>query len=223
MALLGKNAVVFGVANKWSLAWAIARSWRGAGANVALVCASERISSSVWKLAERLQEDDVSTVSCSQDMKVLTCDVTVEEEVRGTFADLNTLFDGKLDTLLHSVAFAPAGALSKNYSDVTFEEYCTTQNTTAFSLNRLCREAKPMLIQSGEGSVISLSFIGSSYAVPNYHVVGVAKSALESSTRYLAAEFGKDNVRVNAISPGPINTAAARGLCWSDTFDSHTI
>ena len=212
MSLVGKNAVVFGAANKWSLAWAIARAWRQAGASVALVCASEKIANSVSNLADRARVEDNSSVEGLRDMKVFACDVTVEEEVKDTFSKLHTLFDGKLDTLLHSIAFAPGGALSKDYSDVTFEEYCMTQNTTAFSLNRLCKEAKPMLIESGEGSVVTLSFIGSNFAVPNYHVVGVAKSALESSTRYLASEFGKDNVRVNAISPGPINTAAARGI-----------
>ena len=161
MALAGKNAIVFGVANKWSLAWAIARSWRVAGANVAIICASEKIASSVSKLAEKEFEDEntIEQTGNRGGVNVFKCDVTLDKDVSNTFSEVKSLFDGKLDTLLHSVAFAPGGILSKDYSSVSFEEYTITQNVTAFSLNRLCHEAKPMLIESGEGSVISMGVL----------------------------------------------------------------
>jgi enoyl-[acyl-carrier protein] reductase I len=213
LKLLGRNAVVFGVANKWSIGWSIAQAWQSAGANVAVVCATERIAGSVSNLVgKHIAGDDRHGR-----MDVLCCDVTCETQVQETMLCLDDMFNGKLHALLHSVAFTPSGVLKQDYSEVSFEDFCATQNTTAYSFNRICRHAKRLLIEGGKferggASVVTLSFIGSSFVVPNYHVVGVAKSCLESSTRYLAAEFGPYNIRVNALSPGPINTAAARGI-----------
>eukprot|EP00943_MAST-04B_sp_MAST-4B-sp1_P002848 g2848.t1 len=238
MALAGRNAVIFGVANKWSLAWTVAKQWHQAGANLALVCASDRIAGSVRGLVNRQQmkindikdkadvhNDDTSQMAANQgtnslfEMTVHTCDVTNDDDVQSLVQELRDgrFSNGKLHNILHSVAFSPTGTLNKNYTDVTFDEYTKTQNASAYSLVRICKYAKPMLISGGQNtqggaSILSLTFIGGSKIVPNYHAVGVAKSSLESSTRYLASEFGEHNVRVNCIGPGPINTAAARGI-----------
>ena len=232
MALIGRNAVIFGVANQWSLAWAVAKKWHQSGANLALVCASDRIAGSVKGLVERqhieLNNGDnhsrsSNTVASSEgtifDMTVHTCDITSDKEVKDLIQELNDerFSNGKLHNVLHSVAFSPTGTLTKHYTDINFDEYSKTQDASAFSLVRVCKHAKSMLVAGGQdleggASILSLTFIGSTQIIPNYHVVGVAKSSLESSTRYLAAEFGEHNVRVNTISPGPINTAAARGI-----------
>eukprot|EP00944_MAST-04C_sp_MAST-4C-sp1_P005579 g5579.t1 len=236
MALSGRNGIIFGVANKWSLAWSVAKRWQKSGANVALVCASERIADSVKKMVQREEVDldipegvgNACTTSSVSAMTVHTCDVTCDESVKILMQELNEerFSGGKLHSILHSVAFSPTGTLTKNFTNITFDEYTKTQDASAYSLLRLCKYAKPWLVAGaaetrGGSCVLSLTFIGSSICIPNYHVVGVAKSALESSTRYLASELGKHNVRVNAISPGPINTAAARGIPKFRDFEKH--
>ncbi|MER3427291.1 MAG: NADH-specific enoyl-ACP reductase [Pyrinomonas sp.] len=196
--LQGKQGIVFGVANKRSIAWATAQALAGAGARLALTYQNERLRENVEELAQTIN----GTLT-------LQCDVTRTEEVDQTFARLRQEF-GRLDFLIHSIAYAPREALEGAYLDTSREAFLTALDISAYSLTELARAAAPLMTDGG--SIVTMTYYGAEKVVPNYNVMGVAKAALEASTRYLAAELGPRNIRVNAISAGPIQTLAARGI-----------
>lgn len=200
MGLLnGKKAAIFGVANDHSIAWAIARAFHGEGAELALTFPNDAIEKRVRPLAESL---GVETV--------LPCDVLDDAQIDATFAALRERWGG-LDVLVHAVAFAERDDLKGRFVDTSRAGFKVALEVSAYSLVALSRAAAPLLEGRG-GSILTLTYLGSQYAMPNYNVMGVAKAALESSVRYLAFELGASGVRVNAISAGPIRTLSAAGI-----------
>jgi len=196
----GKNVVIFGVANKRSIAWGIAQALHREGARLALNFQNERMEEPVRKLAAELPGDTF----------LAPCDVTVPGDIDRFFGRLGKEF-GPLDGLVHSIAFAKREELGGNFADTSWEGYAMAQQVSAWSLIGLVRGALP-LMEGREAAVVCLSYYGAEKVVQNYNVMGVAKAALESSTRYLAADVGKRGVRVNAISAGPIKTVSAMGV-----------
>ena len=196
--LEGRTAVVFGVANKRSIAWAIARQLHGAGARLALTYQNERLALEAKDLVESLPGTEG-----------FQCDVSVDGEVERLFEQLKQRY-GKLDALVHSIAFAPAAELSKPFRETTREGFRIAHDVSVYSLIALARAAAPLMTDGG--SIITLTYYGAEKVVPNYNVMGVAKAALEAAVRYLSADLGKEKIRVNAISAGPIKTLAARGI-----------
>ena len=196
--LSGKTAAVFGVANHRSLAYGIAKTLNEAGVRQAFSYQGERLKSGVEKLAADMK-----------DPMVLECDVTDDKEVEGFFSAVKDRF-GRLDYLVHSVAFAQKDDLEGAFSQTSQEGFRTALEVSAYSLITLSRHAMPLM--SDGGSIVSLSYLGAERAVPNYNVMGTAKAALEQITRQLALELGPKNIRVNAISAGPVNTLSARGI-----------
>ena len=196
----GKVAVIFGVANKRSIAWGIARALANAGAKIALNYQNDRMEPGVRKLAA-----DLPSVGY-----VGACDVTNEEEVASFFDGLSKEF-GQVDALVHSIAFAKREELGGNFVDTSLEGYQLAQQISAYSLVSLARAAAP-LMEGRESSIVCLTYYGAEKVVPNYNVMGVAKAALEACTRYLAADLGPRGIRVNAISAGPIKTVSAMGV-----------
>ncbi len=197
--LEGKLGIVFGVANKRSIAWAIAQAWHAAGARLAFTYQGERLKSNVEELAGAFGADTL----------ILPCDVTRDEEIAAVFQSVGSTF-GRLDLMLHSVAFAPKEALEGRFVDTTREAFRVAHDVSAYSLVALARAAAPLM--SGGGSIVAMSYYGAEKVVPHYNVMGVAKAALEASTRYLASDLGTQKIRVNCISAGPVNTLAARGI-----------
>lgn len=196
--LQDKFGIIFGVANKRSIAWATAQALSEAGARLAFTYQGERLKENVEKLTADLQG-----------ALVLPCDVTKPEEVAETFGRVREEF-GRLDMLIHSVAFAPKEALEGEYVDTAPDDFSTALEVSAYSLVALSRAAAPLMTEGG--SIVSMTYYGAEKVVPNYNVMGVAKAALEASTRYLASDLGKRGIRVNAISAGPISTLSARGV-----------
>jgi enoyl-[acyl-carrier protein] reductase I len=196
----GKNALVFGVANKRSIAWAIAKALSEAGARVAFTYQGERLKENVEELAGAF----------GADTPMYSCDVTRDEEIVRTFAAAAKDFGGRLDILLHSVAFAPREALEGRFVNTSRAAFRIAHDVSAYSLIALARAAAPLMTNGG--SIIALSYYGAVKVVPHYNVMGVAKAALEASVRYLAYDLGPQKIRVNAISAGPVNTLAARGI-----------
>lgn len=206
--LKGKKIAVFGVANKWSIAWAITQSLTNAGAQVALTYIDERTEEKVRGLAESLQNP-----------LILPCDVTKDEQVEAAFAKIKKEF-GHLDGLVHAIAFAKKEELEGSFVKTSREGFRIAMDVSAYSLIALARHAVP-LMEGRDSSIITLTYIGGERVVPNYNVMGVAKSALETCVRYLAAELGEKKIRVNAISAGPINTLAARGISGFQDLTKH--
>lgn len=202
-----KNGIIFGVANKRSIAWACAQALAEAGAHLAFTYQNERLRENVEDLTKTLN-----------DPLVVQCDVVKEEEVEQTFARVAEEF-GRLDFLVHSLAFAPREALEGEFLDTSHDAFLTALDISAYSLAVLARAAAPLMTEGG--SIVSMTYYGAEKVVPNYNVMGVAKAALEASTRYLASDLGKRNIRVNAISAGPINTLAARGVGNLSTMLKH--
>jgi enoyl-[acyl-carrier protein] reductase I len=198
ISLAGRTAVVFGVANKRSIAWAIAQKLHAAGAKLAIGYQNERLKAE----AESLLEDIPGS-------EAFQCDVSRDEDIEAAFAGLKERH-GSLDALVHSVAFAPADSMSNEFVQTTRESFRIAHDVSVYSLIALSRAAAPLM--SNGGSITTLTYYGSQKVVPRYNVMGVAKAALEASVRYLAADLGKHNIRVNAISAGPIKTLAARGI-----------
>ena len=197
MLLENKFGIIFGVANKRSIAWATARACMDAGARLAFTYQNERL------------KENVEGLTAGIDSPLLQCDVTKPEEVESAFAAVRERF-GRLDFLVHSLAFAPREALEGEFVATTREAFLTALDISAYSLAELARAAAPLMTEGG--SVVSMTYYGAEKVVRNYNVMGVAKAALEASTRYLAADLGARNIRVNAVSAGPINTLAARGV-----------
>lgn len=198
MLLENKVGMIFGVANKRSIAWACAAACAEQGAKMAFTFQAERLKESVDELAGSLN-----------DSLVVPCDVSDQAQVDAAFDAVKTKY-GKLDFLVHSIAFAPKEALEGEFVATTREAFRTALEISAFSLTQVALAASPLMTDGG--SIVTMSYYGAEKVVMNYNVMGVAKAALESSTRYLAADLGKNNIRVNAISAGPINTLSARGV-----------
>jgi enoyl-[acyl-carrier protein] reductase I len=197
MLLENKFGIIFGVANKRSIAWATAQACTDEGARLAFSYQNERL------------RENVEGLTAGTDSPLVQCDVSKPEEVASAFATVKEKF-GRLDFLVHSLAFAPREALEGEYVATTRDAFLTALDVSAYSLAELARAAAPLMTEGG--SVVSMTYYGAEKVVQNYNVMGVAKAALEASTRYLAADLGKRNIRVNAISAGPINTLAARGV-----------
>ena len=198
-SLAGKIGIVFGVANKRSIAWAIAQAWHRAGATLAFTYQGERLKENVEELAGTFGSDTL----------LLPCDVTKDEEIARVFSEAGQKF-GKLHLLLHSVAFAPREALEGEFVNTSREAFRVAHDVSAYSLVALARGAAPWMTEGG--SIVAMTYYGAEKVVPHYNVMGVAKAALEASTRYLAYDLGPKKIRVNCISAGPMNTLAARGI-----------
>lgn len=196
----GKKGVILGVANKRSIAWAIAQSLHREGAQICFTYQGERLKENVAELTAEISSSSI-----------LPCDVSKEEEMDKTFSELDKSFGG-LDFMVHSIAFANGEDLEGNYLKTKREGFRMALDVSAYSLTSLSQRAAPLMEKRGGGSIITLTYIGGERVAPGYNVMGVAKSALESSVRYLAYDLGPKNIRVNAISSGPIATLAARGI-----------
>ncbi|HEX7707134.1 MAG TPA: enoyl-ACP reductase [Thermoanaerobaculia bacterium] len=207
--LEGKTGIVFGVANKRSIAWAIAQALAREGMKLAFTYQGERLKESVGALLETIP-----------DSLLLPCDVTNDEEIESVFATVQKEFGG-LDALLHSVAYAPKEDLENDFVKTSREGFKVAHDISAYSLVALTRAALPLFEQKGGGSVLALTYYGAEKAVEGYNLMGVAKASLEASVRYLAANLGPSNVRVNALSAGPVNTLAARGIKGFSTMLKH--
>jgi enoyl-[acyl-carrier protein] reductase I len=199
MALNGKFGIVFGVANKRSIAWAIAQAWHKAGARLAFTYQGERLKENVEELAGTFGADTL----------ILPCDVNQDEQIAGVFKTVGEKF-GRLNLMLHSVAFAPKDALEGEFINTSREAFRVAHDVSAYSLVALARGAAPFMTDGG--SIVAMTYYGSEKVVPHYNVMGVAKASLEASTRYLAYDLGPRKIRVNCISAGPVNTLAARGI-----------
>lgn len=197
--LSGKTGVVFGVANKRSIAWAIAKAWHKAGAKLIFNYQGERLKENVEELVAEFGADTA----------LYPCDVSKDEEISAFFNKVSD-HTSKLDLLLHSVAFAPKEALEGDFLNTSREAFRTAHDISAYSLIGLSRGAAPMMTEGG--SILAMSYYGSVKVVPHYNVMGVAKASLEASTRYLAYDLGSRKIRVNCISAGPMQTLAARGI-----------
>ncbi len=208
MVLEGKLGIVFGVANKRSIAWAIAQAWHRAGARLAFTYQGERLKENVEELAGTFGADTL----------ILPCDVTKEEEIATVFKTVGEKF-GKLHLLLHSVAFAPKDALEGEFLNTSREAFRIAHEVSAYSLVGLARAAAPLMTEGG--SMVAMSYYGAEKVVPHYNVMGVAKASLEACTRYLAYDLGPRKVRVNCISAGPVNTLAARGISGFNEMLKH--
>jgi len=188
------------VANKRSISWAIAQAAAAAGARLALTYPSERLEENVRELAATLENP-----------VVLPCDVSSDQQIADLAAGVDREFGG-LDFLVHGASFAPGDALSNPFVDTTRESFRIALDVSTYSLVALTRAVVPLLERRGGGSVLTLTYLGSQRVFTNYNVMGVAKAALEASVRYLASDLGPKNIRVNAVSAGPIKTLAASGI-----------
>ena len=198
--LSNKFGLIVGVANKRSISWAIAQAAQASGARLALTYPSQRLEENVRELAATLEN-----------ALVLPCDVSSDDQIAALADSLDREFGG-LDFLLHGAAFAPASELDNPFLQTSREGFRIAHDVSAYSLVALTRAVAPLMEKRGGGTVLTLTYLGSQRVFPGYNVMGVAKAALESSVRYLAAELGARNVRVNAISAGPIKTLAAAGI-----------
>ena len=199
-SLAGKTGLIVGVANKRSISWAIARAASDAGARLAVTYQGERLGENVRDLAESLP-----------DPLLLPLDVTDDAQIAAVFEGIDQRFGG-LDFMVHGAAYAPPHELSKPFVETTRGGFATALDISAYSLVALARGALPLMEKRGGGSILTLTYLGSERVFTNYNVMGVAKAALEASVRYMASELGQDNIRVNAISAGPIKTLAAMGI-----------
>jgi len=204
----GKTGIVFGVANKRSIAWAIAQAWHKEGARLAFTFQGERVKENVAELAGTFGTDTL----------ILPCDVTKDDEIANVFKAVGERF-GKLNLLLHSVAYAPKDALEGEFVNTSREAFRVAHDVSAYSLVALARAAAPLMTDGG--SIVAMSYYGAEKVVPHYNVMGVAKAALEASTRYLAYDLVPKKIRVNCISAGPVNTLAARGIAGFQQMLKH--
>ena len=206
--LKGKNAVVFGVANKRSIAWSIAQGLHAAGMNLAITYQNERLEAEAKELIEAMPG-----------AQGYMCDVSRDDEIAKLFEKLKEKY-GKLHTLVHSVAFAPADELKGDFVNTSREGFRVALDVSVYSLIAVARAAAPLMTEGG--SMLTMTYYASEKVVPRYNVMAVAKAGLECSVRFLAYELGKDRIRVNAISAGPIKTLAARGIAgFGDMMREH--
>jgi enoyl-[acyl-carrier protein] reductase I len=205
----GKRGLVLGVANRRSIAWGIARRLAEEGAQLAFTFQGERIEKSVRELA-----DSVSSPLVTE------CDVRSDEAVARVFSEVADAFDGGLDLLIHSVAFAAAEDLEGRFTDTPRDRFWLALDVSAYSLVACARAAEPLMEASGGGSIVTMTYLGGERAVPHYNVMGVAKATLDASVRYLAWDLGQKDIRVNAISAGPVRTLAARSIAGFPTMEA---
>jgi enoyl-[acyl-carrier protein] reductase I len=206
MSFASKCGLIVGVANRRSISWGIAQALNAQGARLALTYPSERLEENVRELAEKLDQP-----------LVLPCDVSNDEQIAKLAETLDKEFGG-LDFLVHGAAFAQAAELSNPFVETSREGFRIALDISAYSLIGLTRACLPLMEKRGGGNVVTLTFLGSDRVFPNYNVMGVAKAALESTVRYLAADLGQKNIRVNAVSAGPIKTLAAAGISGFSTI-----
>jgi enoyl-[acyl-carrier protein] reductase I len=197
--LQGKNFVIMGVANHRSIAWGIAQSLHKAGANLIFTYQGERLRENVAQLAQSLGGEPI----------LINCDVTKDEEVEAAFAQIKEKV-GVIHGVAHCIAFAKTEELEGEFVNTSRDGYALAQDISAYSLVAVTRAARPLMTEGG--SIVTLTYLGGERVVANYNVMGVAKAALDACVRYLASDLGKDNIRVNAISAGPIRTLAAKGV-----------
>lgn len=200
ISLKGKTFVVMGVANKRSIAWGIARSLHNAGARLIFTYAGERLESSVRELAGSLEAEGTL---------VLPCDVTSDDDIANCFAQIKEAA-GTIHGIAHCIAFAKTEELKGEYLNTTRDGFLLAQNISSYSLTAVAKAARPLMTEGG--SIVTLTYLGGERAIKNYNVMGVAKASLDASVRYLAADLGKENIRVNSISAGPIRTLSAKGV-----------
>ena len=205
----GKRGLVLGVANRRSIAWAIAKRLADEGAQLAFTFQGERIEKNVRELA-----DSVSSPLVTE------CDVRSDEDVARVFDAVGASFDGSLDLLVHSVAFAAAEDLEGRFTDTPRDRFWMALDVSAYSLVACARAAEPLFEARGGGAIVTMTYLGGERAVPHYNVMGVAKATLDASVRYLAWDLGQKNIRVNAISAGPVRTLAARSIAGFPTMES---
>jgi enoyl-[acyl-carrier protein] reductase I len=205
----GKRGLVLGVANKRSIAWAIASRLAAEGAQLAFTFQGERIEQGVRELAASVESPLVTE-----------CDVRSDEDVARVIAETGETFGGQLDLLVHSVAFAAAEDLEGRFTDTPRERFWMALDVSAYSLVALARAAEPLLEATGGGAILTMTYLGGERAVPHYNVMGVAKAALDSSVKYLAWDLGAKDIRVNAVSAGPVRTLAARSIAGFPTMEA---
>lgn len=198
--LQGKNFVIMGVANHRSIAWGIAQSLAKAGANLIFTYQGERLRENVAELAATLEQPE---------QILINCDVSKDEEVAHTFEQIKEKV-GTIHGVAHCIAFAKTEELEGEFLNTSRDGYALAQDISAYSLVVVAREARKLMTEGG--SIVTMTYLGGERVVPNYNVMGVAKAALDASVRYLASDLGKENIRVNAISAGPIRTLAAKGV-----------
>jgi enoyl-[acyl-carrier protein] reductase I len=205
----GKTGLITGVANRRSIAWAIARRLAEEGARLAFTFQGERLEKNVRELASSVESPLITS-----------CDVRSDEDVGRVFTEVGDAFDGRLDLLVHSVAFAAAEDLEGRFTDTPRDRFWMALDVSTYSLVACARAAEPLLEASGRGSILTMTYLGGERVVPNYNVMGVAKAALDSSVKYLAWDLGAKNIRVNAISAGPVRTLAARSIAGFPTMEA---
>ena len=205
----GKRGLVLGVANRRSIAWAIARRLAEGGAQLAFTYQGERI------------EKNVRDLAATVDTKLVTaCDVRSDDDLERVFGEVGEAFGGQLDLLVHSVAFAAAEDLEGRFTDTPRDRFWMALDVSAYSLVACARLAEPLMEVAGGGAILTMTYLGGERAVPHYNVMGVAKAALDSSMRYLAWDLGQKNIRVNAVSAGPVRTLAARSIAGFPTMEA---
>ena len=205
----GKTGLVLGVANRRSIAWGIAQQLADGGAQLAFTYQGDRIEKNVRELAETVGSPLITS-----------CDVRSDEDLERVFAEVGETFGGKLDLLVHSVAFADARDLEGRFTDTPRDRFWLALDVSAYSLVACSRLAEPLMEAAGGGSILTMTYLGGERAVPHYNVMGVAKATLDSSVRYLAWDLGQKNVRVNAVSAGPVRTLAARSIAGFPTMEA---
>jgi enoyl-[acyl-carrier protein] reductase I len=205
----GKRGLVLGVANRRSIAWAIAQKLAEGGAELAFTYQGERIEKNVRELA-----DSVSSPLVAE------CDVRSDEGIERVFSQVGEAFGGELDLLVHSVAFADARDLEGRFTDTPRDRFWLALDVSAYSLVACARAAEPLMEAAGGGAVMTMTYLGGERAVPHYNIMGVAKAALDAAVRYLAWDLGKNEIRVNAVSAGPVRTLAARSIAGFPTMEA---
>ena len=208
-AFEGKRGLVLGVANRRSIAWAIASRLAQGGAELAFTYQGERIEKNVRELAESVSSPLITG-----------CDVRSDDDLKRVFAEVGEAFGGQLDLLVHSVAFADTRDLEGRFTDTPRDRFWLALDVSAYSLVGAARLAEPLMEAAGGGSILTMTYLGGERAVPHYNVMGVAKATLDSSVQYLAWDLGQKNIRVNAVSAGPVRTLAARSIAGFPTMEA---
>lgn len=207
MLMKGRRGVVVGIANKWSIAWAITRKLADEGAELAITYQNERLGKNVRELASELK-----------DPLLIPLDLSSDKQIVLAFELLKRVW-GRIDFVVHAAAFAPRAALDGSFVATTREDFRIAHDISAYSLTALAHSAQPLMTEGG--SILTLSYLGAERVVPHYNVMGVAKASLEASVRYLAADLGPEGIRVNAVSAGPIKTLAASGIAGFGSMQRH--
>jgi enoyl-[acyl-carrier protein] reductase I len=205
----GKRGLVLGVANRRSIAWAIAQELAQGGASLAFTYQGERIEKGVRELADSVGSPLVTE-----------CDVRSDQDLERVLSEVGETFGGELDLLVHSVAFADARDLEGRFTDTPRDRFWLALDVSAYSLVASARLAEPLMEAAGGGAVLTMTYLGGERAVPHYNIMGVAKAALDASVRYLAWDLGRKNIRVNAVSAGPVRTLAARSIAGFPTMEA---